>query len=224
MIRVAICDEHELVRLGLSCFLDKQHDLELVCQAASYQALLQACSLAKPDIILLEITEDIEVLNDLLPEIAKVCSSILVLTACKDRQKQLQVLRLGAVGIVFKDQSLSILNKAIHALHGGEVWVDRDVSLELLRNSVNADLCELSVNTIAEKKDCNPYHLTPRELEITMLAANGLPAKAIAAKLFVSEKTIRNQLVVIYQKLGVSSQVELVVQMCREGLNTLHVV
>jgi DNA-binding NarL/FixJ family response regulator len=223
MIRVAICDEHELVRLGLSCFFDKQQDIELVCQASNYQALLQTCSLVKPDIIILEISEEIETLNILLPEIAKICSSILMLTACKDRQKQLQALRLGAVGMVLKDQSVAILNKAIHALHAGEVWVDRDVALELLRNGTSADFCDLSAHAITEKKESNPYHLTPRELEITRHAANGLPAKAIAAKLFVSEKTIRNQLVVIYQKLGVSSQVELVVQMCREGLNILHV-
>jgi len=224
MIRVAICDQHELVRLGLNCFFDKQHDIELVCQTSSYQELQQICPIVKPDVVLLEMVDDMDILSVTLQEIAKVCTSILVLTACKDRQKQLQVLRMGAVGIVSKDQGVEILNQAIHALYAGDVWVDRDVALELLRLGVGNQVCASPANFSTEKKHNNPYRLTPRELKITHHAANGLPAKVIAAKLFVSERTIRNQLVVIYQKLGVSSQVELVVQMCREGLNTLDAV
>ncbi len=123
----------------------------------------------------------------------------------------LLALRLGAVGVFIKDQSAYLLLKAIHSVHLGEVWFDNSLASGLLQSF---------------KQDASKAHavkppienlLTGRELAVARLAIQGLPAKKIAAQLFISEKTVRNQLVVIYSKLGVASQVELVLQAGRLG-------
>jgi DNA-binding NarL/FixJ family response regulator len=139
-----------------------------------------------------------------IPELqsASPASKILILTACESRDKHLLALRIGAMGIFTKNQSNSMLLKAIRSVCSGEVWLNRSLAAEMLR-----DFNKPKTNL-----------LTPRELSIARLAAKGWGAKKISGQLFISEKTVRNQLVIIYSKLGVSSHVELVVRASHFGL------
>ena len=221
MIRVLLAYSQELIRMAMRTLLSTQDDIELVGEASSFQELIQLNQQLNPDIILLELhlkDEDVmlkfsEILND--------GPLVLVLTDCKDRETHLLALRLGARGIVIKDQSIEIILKAIRTVCAGEVWIDHFVALDLWRNYTQTDGIKSPLGAEVNKLGFDRSSLTPRELEVARLAARGLPAKKIAAKLFISDKTVRNQLAVIYSKLGVSSQVELVFQAANLDLLTL---
>jgi len=220
MIRVLLADDHELIRLGFRTLLSTQDDIELVGEACSFQELIRLNQQLKPDIILLELhLKDGEVISK-ISELLNDRPLVLVLTVCKDREPHLLALRLGVRGIVTKDNSVEIILKAIRTVCAGEVWIDRFATLDLWRNYTNTDGIKSPGEVEANKLGFARSNLTPRELEVARLAARGLPAKKIAAKLFISDKTVRNQLAVIYSKLGVSSQVELVFQAANLDLLT----
>ena len=149
-----------------------------------------------------------------IPELqsASPSSKILILTASESRDKHLLALRIGAMGIFTKNQPNSMLIKAIRSVFSGEVWLNRSLAAEMLRDFNRPP----SANETDNKPKTNL--LTPRELSIARLAAKGWGAKKISGQLFISEKTVRNQLVIIYSKLGVSSHVELVVRASHFGL------
>jgi DNA-binding NarL/FixJ family response regulator len=220
MIRVLLAESQELIRFAMRTLLSAQDNIELVGEACSFQELIQLNQRLKPDIILLELHLKDE---DVLPKLSEILNDgplVLILTDCKDRETHLLALRLGARGIVNKDQSMDIILKAIRTVCAGEVWIDRFVTLDLWRNYTQTDGIKSPVGVAGNKPGFDRSKLTPRELEVARLAACGLPAKKIAAKLFISDKTVRNQLAVIYNKLGVSSQVELVFQAANLDLMT----
>jgi DNA-binding NarL/FixJ family response regulator len=221
MIRVLLADSQELIRLAMRTLLSAQDNIELVGEACSFQELIQLNQQLKPDIILLELYFKDE---DVMPKLYEILSDgplVLVLTDCKDHETHLQALRLGVRGIVIKDQSIEIILKAIRIVCEGEVWIDRYVTLDLWRNYTQTHEVKSTVGAAGNNLGFDRYKLTPRELEVARLAARGLPAKKIASKLFISDKTVRNQLAVIYNKLGVCSQVELVFQAANLDLLTV---
>jgi DNA-binding NarL/FixJ family response regulator len=146
----------------------------------------------------------------------------LILTLCKDRETHLLVFRLGACGLVTKDQRIDIILKAIRAVCAGDVWIDRSLTQELCRSFTQANGMDLASKTQTTKPQFNHSTLTARELEVARLAAQGHSVKKIAVDLFISDKTVRNQLAVIYGKCGVTNQVELVFQAVNLGLIALE--
>lgn len=149
-----------------------------------------------------------------LPELLSACptSKILILTSCQSREMHLFALRQGAIGVFILNQPIEMLIKAIHKVYAGGVWLSNSLANEMLRGFNNPEP-SIQVMPIS----IGPS-LTPSELTIARLVAQGIPAKQIAAKLFISEKTVRNQLVIIYSKLGVHNHIELVLHAAPLGL------
>jgi DNA-binding NarL/FixJ family response regulator len=207
-IRIVPVDDHELIRVGLRTLFKSEPDLQIIGEASNFNDGLRLAQKLIPDVILLEMKMEEDFVTERIPELLSFHPSckILVLTASTDHEMHLLALRLGAVGVFIKSQSNSLLLKAIHSVYRGEVWFDKSLASDLLEN--------FKQNTSSAKRVEPPTEnrLTERELDIARLAVRGLPAKKIAAQLFISEKTVRNQLVFIYSKLNVSSQVELVLQ------------
>jgi DNA-binding NarL/FixJ family response regulator len=209
-IKVLLAENNELTRLAIRTMLESQIDIELAAEVSSFQELICQSQKILPDIVLLDIElSDGNVISK-IPEILKYCPLVLLLTICKEKKIHLQALRLGAKGITTKDQSIEIILKAIRALSRGETWIDRSLTLDLWHNFIKSDRSILSSEVAAGTFNFDHFNLTARELEVACLAAQGLSAKNIARKLFISEKTVRNQLGMIYSKLGVSSQIQLV--------------
>lgn len=218
MIHLVLCDGKEFIRLGVRYLCERQNDIELVGEVCSHGELVELCRLVKPDVVLLGMSLQIDDVGKLVSDVLKTCSNIMVFTESKDRQQHLHILRLGVMGIVTHDQGAEMLVKAIHAVHHGEMWFDRNIALDLLKRGNVDNEIAFAQDEVKEKSGFEKYNLTAREHEIARYAANGLTAKDIASKLFISQKTVRNQLVVIYSKLEVSSQVELVLMACRLSL------
>jgi len=220
MVKLVLLDNHRLIGMGLRALLATEPDFELIGEGSSFAELPELCRECKPDVILSEIALKDGELLAAMPDVLKLCSYLLVLTANKDRNTHLNILHSGAAGIVTKEQNLDILLKAIRVVSLGEVWFERQLVLDYLRGN-KASITEVADEKIElEKKRLDQFNLTARELEIAGLAVQGLSAKKIAAKLFVSDKTVRNQLVMIYSKLGVTGQVDLVCQAAKLGLSS----
>jgi two-component system, NarL family, response regulator DegU len=220
MIRVLLADNHELIRLGLRTLFDTQEDIELMGEACSFQELISLSQQTQPDLILLDLhLQDGEVAHK-IPDILKYCPLVLILTSCKDRDVHLLVFRLGAVGLVTKDQRIDIILKAIRAVCIGDIWIERSFTQEFWRTLGQANDTDSAAKSIATISNFDLSILTAREIEVARLAARGLPVKKIASQLFISHKTVRNQLAIVYGKCGVTNQVELVVQAAKLGLLT----
>ena len=129
---------------------------------------------------------------------------------------QQHALRLGASGIVGKDQPADVLFKAIEKVHAGEVWVDRVLMATILG----------AMSSTGERRTADPEAakialLTARERQIIAVVGEGLKNKRIAERLRISEATVRHHLTSIFDKLGVSGRLELTVYAYQHGLSKL---
>jgi DNA-binding NarL/FixJ family response regulator len=152
-----------------------------------------------------------------IPELRSVnpSSKILILTACLNQEKHILALRQGAIGVFLLHQPIDLLLKAIQKVYSGEVWLTNSLTNEILKG----------INQPAPPEDITTpigNSLTPRELTIARLVSEGNTAKQIAEQLFISEKTVRNQLVIIYSKLGVKNHMELVLTATLLGLRNAN--
>jgi DNA-binding NarL/FixJ family response regulator len=133
MINLLLFDTHELIRSGLQVAINAQKDMKLMGFCNSMQDLRWFCANAQPDIVLSDLTFDEGDMQACIPEILHLCPSLIVLTACKDRDVLIQALLCGASGVVGVEKGAETLLKAIRAVYSGEVWVERCLVSELLR-------------------------------------------------------------------------------------------
>src|SRR5207244_4083247 len=149
---------------------------------------------------------------DFLPELRATGLRVLVLTGVRDAAIHKQVIKLGAHGVLLKQGSADSLMKAIRKVYDGELWLDRSTTANVI-----ADLTAFDMNAL------NPEWvkiatLTPREREVIVLVSQGLKNKAVAAKLGISDTTVRHHLTAIFSKLGVQDRLSLVLYATRNGL------
>jgi len=127
----------------------------------------------------------------------------IMLLNSRDRELVIDAFRCGARGVIFRDEAIEILGKCIHAVNHGQVWADS----ENMRTLVDA-LAETMPLRFRETRGIE--RLSKREAEVVRLVAEGLSNKEISRQLRLSEHTVRNYLFHVFDKLGVSTRVELV--------------
>jgi len=203
------------VRLGLRTLFREDSGLELAGEAASFEETLSFARSLAPDVLLLDLTLGEEMIVDRIPELLEISGKlkVLVLTGNPDKEIHRLALQRGAMGVFTKDAPNALLLKAIHCVHEGEIWVDHSTATAFFNHFQSATKSALPSAVAADKNK-----LTAREREIAVLATQGLPAKQIAERIHISDKTVRNRLVTIYSKLGVSGQVELALKAQQFGL------
>ena len=226
-IRILLANDQELVTAGVLMMLQSELELEIVGIAKNFEDTLSLSQQFTPHIILfdcmLQEKHCIEQLAEFqsgraessgclscknclerIPELLSVSpsSKILILTACLNQEKHILALRQGAIGVFLLNQPIALLVKAIQKVYSGEVWLTNSLANEMLKGFNQPSPPEVITTSPGNS-------LTPRELTIARLLAQGHTAKQIAGKLFISEKTVRNQLVIIYSKLGVQNHIEL---------------
>ncbi len=211
-IRILIVESHEIIRIGLRSLIEYEPLIEIVAESDSLEDVHPLVDNLKPDVLLLDLILSNNELSELIPKLTEACPLIKILIFSNDNElnTHLQVLRSGAAGIIAKDQNGALLLKAIHSVHAGHEWFDRQLT-KLLWQSAEQQL----------NNNGNGFgkNLTERESSIARLACQGLSAKVMGKKLSISEKTVRNQLSIIYEKLGVVSQVELCLKADQFGLD-----
>jgi len=205
-IRVLIADDHEIVRQGLTTFLELQEDIEVVGQAADGEAAARMAERLTPDVVLMDLVMPV---LDGIGAIARIRASapsshVIVLTSFADDEKIFAAIRAGAAGYLLKDVSPQDLATAIRMVQGGEPILAPGVARRLMDE----------VGRQPEPAN----HLTEREIEVLKLIANGRSNKEIAGDLTLSEKTVKTHVSNILKKLHVADRTQAALYAVRQHL------
>jgi two-component system nitrate/nitrite response regulator NarL len=214
-IRIVILDNHELVRAGLRSLINEQTTMNVVGDAGNLADGLAIISSQQPDIVLFELNLTEQLNSDLISQIIEACdtSHPIIVTGINNPVIIQQLVENGAMGVVFKSQSPDTLIKAIEKVNSGEVWIERSMIANVL-SRLSRTSKPAKNNTEVENID----ELSDREKEIVRLIGKGYKNKRISSQLCISETTVRHHLTSIYNKLGVSDRLELLVYAHRFGL------
>ena len=208
-VRIALVDDHAILRQGLRSILDREPDLEVVGEASTDAEALALVERMRPDIVLLDLKlsagSDFEGLG-LCGRLSSAYPGIglLVLTTFLDEQLVVRAVHAGARGYVVKDVDTTELVRAIRAVSRGESAFDSRSAAAVVR-SLNGQ------GVSAER-------LTGRELEVLTLLAAGMSNVKIGEQLFISATTVKFHVSNIMRKLGVSRRAEAVYAASKQGL------
>jgi DNA-binding NarL/FixJ family response regulator len=209
-IRVAIADDHAVVRQGLRTFLELQEGMDVVGEAADGEEAVALVERTAPDVVLLDLVmprvdglEAIRRIRERAP-----ATRILVLTSFADDHTVLPAVRAGAAGYLLKDVQPPELAGAIRTVHAGEALLAPTVATMLVEQLAAED------DAGAERGD----HLTPREREVLALVARGRANKAIALDLGVSERTVKTHVSNILGKLNLTDRTQAAVYAVHHGI------
>jgi DNA-binding NarL/FixJ family response regulator len=208
-IRVLIADDHNIVREGLRAVLGSEPDMEVVGEAATGEEVVERAAELRPGVILMDLqmpgVNGIEATRRILeinPEIG-----IVVLTMFEDDDSVFSAMRAGARGYVLKGAPPSEILKVLRAVAAGEAHFGPEIARRL-------------VSFFSTPKPASPEKIFPelsaREVEILDLIAQGHSNAKIAARLFVSPKTVGNHISHIFTKLQVADRAHAIIR-AREG-------
>jgi DNA-binding NarL/FixJ family response regulator len=213
MTRILIADDHPLFRDGLRRLLESERDFVVCGEAVNGNETANKVRQLRPDLLLLDLSMPgsggLEALRELADE--DIRTRTLLLTAAIEQEELVAALQLGARGLVMKDSPGGLLLKAIRGVLAGEFWVGR----ERVANIVHALQPRRSSLTPQSGFD---QRLTDRELLVISGVVTAAGNREIADNLGISEKTVKRHLTNIFDKLGVSTRVELAMFAVRHGL------
>lgn len=205
-IRVILADDHPLTRQGLKAYLQRDESIELVGEAEDGNAAWQMILEERPDVALLDIRmpgmDGISLARRIKEE--ELPTAPIMLTSYDSQQYVLASLKAGAKGFVLKTADINSLMKAIQTVATGSLFLDSEVA-----------------NVVGEGEELSEA-LSPREREVLLCAARGYSSKEVAAKLFISERTVQTHLASVYDKLGAHNKTEAMLLALKHGLMTLE--
>ena len=190
MIRVLLAEDQAMVRGALSALLSREQDIEVVAEVARGDEVVQAALASQPDVALLDIEMpggDGLAAAQALQKARPSCRSVILTTFGRSGYLR-RAMESGAVGFLLKDAPAAELAVAVRRVIAGERVVDPELALSALSEGNNP--------------------LTPREREVLSVALFGASLAEIAARLVLSEGTVRNHLSTAMQKLGAQNRME----------------
>jgi DNA-binding NarL/FixJ family response regulator len=209
-IRMIIADDHPLIIDALDILFSANPDFQVVARCADGDEALKKVRELLPDIIVLDIRmpvrNGIEVAREMQEK--NIPTRVVLLTAELDDDQFLEAMRAGVQGIVLKEMAPQILVQCIRKVHGGGQWFENVSTRPALEKVMQREAGVREVSAV----------LTPREIELVRMIANGFQNKVIAEKLFISEGTVKVHLHNIYEKLNIDGRSDLLRYAQREGL------
>jgi DNA-binding NarL/FixJ family response regulator len=206
MTTVVLADDQRVVREGLASLLSLLPGIEVLGAASDGEEAVALVKRLRPDVVLMDLqmprcdgVEATRLLREQSP-----ASKVIVLTTYADDRSVLEALRAGARGFLTKDAGAEEIECAIAAVVRGEAAIDPAVQHHL-------------VDAVAATPEL-PHGLTPREAEVLALIAEGLSNAEIAARLVVSEATIKSHINHVFTKTGVRDRAQAVTYAYRHGL------
>ena len=221
-IRILIADDHALLRQGIKNALSLEADLEVVGEAGSGEEVLNQVAHLKPDIVLLDINmpkgNGLEVTRQLAANFPSV--RCIILTIHDDEYYVLEVIKAGASGYLLKDVEASMLIEAIRVVHAGESFIYPTLDKKLFSQISRLENEQTGEHSAPRRR--NEGRLTYREAEVLQLMAQGLSNHELAARLFLSEKTVKNHLTNIFRKIHVTDRTQAVIYAIKHKIVTIE--
>jgi DNA-binding NarL/FixJ family response regulator len=204
-IRIVTIDDHPLVRTGMRQVLDAAAGMAVVAEGATGADALRLSAQFHPDVLVLDVNlpdmSGVEVTRRLQTLAAD--TAVVIFTVHSDRETALGLVEAGAAGYVLKDDAAETLANAVRVVAHGESWISPKIA-------------GLVIHPSREQGMPTPLmQLTPRELEVLRLLAQGLDNEAIAHELTLTRRTVQNHVSAIYGKLGITSRAEAVLYALR---------
>jgi DNA-binding NarL/FixJ family response regulator len=209
--RVLLVEDHATFREPLAFMLNRESEFEVVAQVGSLaeaRRALEGVDLAVVDLDLPD-GNGTELIGEL--RAANPHGMVLVLTASAEREAYARAVEAGAAGVLHKSSSIRDVIEAARRLVAGEPVLSTDEVIELLRLADRRREQDRETLRAVES-------LTPRELEVLGLLAEGLSDKEIAERLYVGSGTVRNHVVSVFNKLGVHSRLQALLFAVRHGI------
>ncbi len=207
--RVLIADDQTLFRSGLARLLDGDDRVSVVGEAVDGADAVKLALSLKPDVVLMDIKmpnlDGIEATRRIISENPKI--KVLMLTTFEADNHVIQSLKAGASGYVLKDSQAGAIVSSILAVVAGE---------RVMASAVANRVLEMLTGATTPKEFYDG--LTAREVEILKMLATGMANKQIAYKLGISEKTVRNHVSNMYEKLDIYDRAQAVLYAVRKGL------
>jgi NarL family two-component system response regulator LiaR len=210
-VRVALIDDHDLLRRGIKTMLETEADIDVVGEAADGVEALNLVEETVPDVVLIDVImpnmdgiEATKQIKDSFPNIG-----VVVLSGHDERQFLFDALKAGASGYLLKTADLEEVVATVRSAARGEAKLDPALATQVLSEFQayqKADVAEVY------------QPLTPREREILRLMSDGLPNKTIASRLKISERTVTTHIANIYSKLHVNNRVSAIQEAMRRRL------
>ena len=199
VVKIALADDHGVVRSGLRMLLESEQDLAVVGEAGALEEIEALVAEVDPDVLLLDLHMRGGASLDLIPALGSL-TNVLVLTMQDDPGYARTAMRAGARGYVLKEAEDADLLQAVRTVAGGGTWLDPAMGARLLSGA----------GQHAE--------LTERERDILRLIALGHTNAEMAERLFLSLRTVETHRANIHRKLGTDSRVDLVQHALEHGL------
>jgi DNA-binding NarL/FixJ family response regulator/signal transduction histidine kinase len=206
-IRLLIVDDQAIITDSLKQLLDQHADFTVVGKAGDGGEALEHCERLQPDIVLMDIRmQEMDGLEALLemkqrwPDM-----KIVLMTTFEDTLQATTALEHGAEGYMLKSIHPREMKEALKLIYNGGTWIDQSVATRVFEEMKRQ---REQLEKIGSSKESYPYGLTKREMEILEHLSNGLRYKSIAARLFLSEGTVRNYCSKLYSKLDVNNREE----------------
>ncbi|MBM3180647.1 MAG: response regulator transcription factor [Chloroflexi bacterium] len=210
LIRVLIADDHAPFRKGLRALLASVPDMEVAGEAANGDEAIQKAAKLQPDVVLMDIqmpgTNGIEATRQIYQSSPHI--GVIVLTMFEDDDSIFSAMRAGARGYLLKGADQTEILRAIHSVGSGEALFGPNIARRL-------------INFFAQLNSKPPHpfpELTEREREVLDLLARGTGNAEIAGALVISQKTVRNHVSNIFNKLQVASRAQAIIRARDAGL------
>ena len=208
-IRLVLADDHPIVLDGLARIFESEGDFVVAARAANGNDALAAVHLHHPDVLVLDLRmpgkDGLAVLRALRAE--GLSTRVVILTAARESDV-LEAVQMGVEGVVLKDMATALLVRAVREVHAGRRWIEKGTATHALDALLNRKSTEHDIGKL----------LTPRELEVARLTAEGHSNKVVAEKLSITEGTAKLHLHHVYEKLGVDGRMALVRYLQVRGL------
>lgn len=219
--RVVLADDHQLFREGVKRILDLEEDMEVVAECSDGEEVTAVCRELQPDVVLMDINmpnvngvEATQCLRDSCPS-----TRVIVLSIHDDEAYVFETLRLGASGYLLKDMEAEDLIEAVRMVASGNAYIHPKVTGKLIEEFRRLSEQEGVLDDLHSANMNEGWRglLTRREMEVLKLMAEGRSNRAIGEYLFISEKTVKNHVSSVLQKMNVQDRTQAVITAIKSG-------
>ncbi len=213
-MQLMIVDDHPLFREGLKAIVNREERYTIVAEAGNGKDGIALAKEHRPDVMLIDISmpgkngiQVIRELKDILPD-----TRFVIISMHSEADYIVEAFRAGASGYMIKESAANNLVEGLETVAKGDLFLDSALSQEVVFKL-------LQTKSGPSTGETDPYStLTAREQEVMRMLAEGLNTKDVAAKLYISPKTVENHRTNLMKKLGLQSTVELIRYAARLGL------